>query len=123
MSLLAAHANTRVDRADWLVDEEAIQKINHSQAGLIIELPEPLHDGFRNAITNLFNAHVDQDEIGEFEQSSVYLEMIIRGYKKQVAGTLAEGQWPEVVKMKKLITPLSREWSKLRTPKTRTRSS
>lgn len=62
------------------------------------DMPEPLHDGIRDAITNLFNAHVDQDEIAEFERSPTYLEMIIRGYKKEAAGTLAEGQWPEVVK-------------------------
>jgi hypothetical protein len=49
------------------------------------DLPAPMHCAIQEAITVVFNQHIDQSEIEEFETSPAYIEMIIRGYQKRVA--------------------------------------
>jgi hypothetical protein len=43
-------------------------------------LPEPIQDGLKEAILNTFNSNISQSEITNFEDSPVYIEMVLRGY-------------------------------------------
>ncbi len=44
------------------------------------DLPEPIQDGLKDAILDTFNSHISQSEITNFEDSPVYIEMVLRGY-------------------------------------------
>ena len=49
------------------------------------ELPEPMQEGFMQAITDVFNHDIDQSEILEYERSAPYINQVIRGYYKKHA--------------------------------------
>jgi hypothetical protein len=44
------------------------------------DLPEPIQDGLKDAIIDTFNSHISQKEITNFEDSPVYIDMVLRGY-------------------------------------------
>jgi hypothetical protein len=44
------------------------------------DLPEPIIDGLRDGLVELFNSHIDQSEFNEYEKSPEYVEKILRGY-------------------------------------------
>ena len=45
------------------------------------ELPEPLKEGITDALLDLFNTHINQDEFQDYEKSPEYVEKILRGYQ------------------------------------------
>lgn len=47
------------------------------------DLPDPLHESIRSAVTDLFNSKIDQSEIDAFEQSPTYLSWIINGFHRK----------------------------------------
>ncbi len=44
------------------------------------DLPEPIKDGLRDGLVDLFNSHIDQSEFNDYEKSPEYVEKILRGY-------------------------------------------
>jgi hypothetical protein len=44
------------------------------------DLPEPIIDGLRDGLLDLFNSHIDQSEFRDYENSPEYVEKILRGY-------------------------------------------
>lgn len=43
-------------------------------------LPEPLHDGILDLLTEMFNSHVDQSEFLKYEKSPEYISKLLCGY-------------------------------------------
>lgn len=48
-------------------------------------LPEPLSDGFRDALTTFFNERIDQTELDEYQTSEEYIGQLLRGYQRRAA--------------------------------------
>ncbi len=44
------------------------------------DLPEPIKDGLRDGLLDLFNSHINQSEFHDYEKSPEYVEKILRGY-------------------------------------------
>ncbi len=44
------------------------------------DLPEPIRDGLADGLLDLFNSHINQSEIHDYEKSPEYVEKILRGY-------------------------------------------
>jgi hypothetical protein len=44
------------------------------------DLPEPIIDGLRDGLLDLFNSHINQSEFRDYENSPEYVEKILRGY-------------------------------------------
>jgi hypothetical protein len=44
------------------------------------DLPEPIRDGLRGGLLELYNSHIDQSEFDDYEKSPEYVEKILRGY-------------------------------------------
>jgi hypothetical protein len=45
------------------------------------DLPEPIRDGLRDGLVDVFNSHIDQSEFLDYEKSPEYVEKILRGYQ------------------------------------------
>ncbi len=50
------------------------------------DIPTELYDAMRVALNDVFNSHIDQSEITEYETSPEFIEMILRGIKKKTGG-------------------------------------
>jgi hypothetical protein len=84
-----------VKKGDYMKDNNT-EKQHENLAVLISgvlnhpDLPEPMREVFREAITTAFNEHIDQSEVDAFEKSPEYIGMIIRGYQRRAAYNLPE---------------------------------
>lgn len=54
------------------------------------DMPEHLHGCLIEALVTFCNEHIDQDQIGDFQQSPAYIEMRLRGHRAKCAGNVSE---------------------------------
>ncbi|HEX8286785.1 MAG TPA: hypothetical protein VF556_02250 [Pyrinomonadaceae bacterium] len=68
-------------------NENSPSKSEHKQAAEFISkllddptLPEPIREAIAGGLVDMYNEHIDTTECNKHQQSTQYIEMILRGY-------------------------------------------